>query len=98
MHLDVSSMVARGSYAVLLHDRAGWNTAGNLTGPKNVALIFPPSRSPELIQVEQIWRYLLSNLQRVPPNPPREMFGCISRRFRCRAGLVVTGRDGGHNP
>ena len=62
MHLDeISTMVARGSHAVLLLDRAGWHTTGNLAVPKNVTLIFLPSRSPELNPVEQIWQYLRSN-------------------------------------
>jgi len=46
---------------VLLLDRAGWHTTGMLTVPKNVTLIFLPSRSPELNPVEQIWQYLRSN-------------------------------------
>lgn len=62
MHLDeISAMVARGSHAVLLLDRAGWHTTGNLAVPKNVTLIFLASRSPELNPVEQIWQYLRSN-------------------------------------
>lgn len=62
MHLDeISTMVARGAHAVLLLDRAGWHTTGMLTVPKNVTLIFLPSRSPELNPVEQIWQYLRSN-------------------------------------
>lgn len=62
MHLDeISTTVARGSHAVLLLDRAGWHTTGNLIVPKNVTLIFLPSRSPELNPVEQIWQYLRSN-------------------------------------
>lgn len=62
MHLDeISTMVARGAHAVLLLDRAGWHTTGNLAVPKNVTLIFLPSRSPELNPVEQIWQYLRSN-------------------------------------
>lgn len=46
---------------MLLLDRAGWHTTGMLTVPKNVTLIFLPSRSPELNPVEQIWQYLRSN-------------------------------------
>lgn len=62
MHLDeISAMVAKGAHAVLLLDRAGWHTTGNLTIPKNVTLIFLPSKSPELNPVEQIWQYLRSN-------------------------------------
>ena len=62
MHLDeISTMVARGSHAVLLLDRAGWHTTGNLAVPKNVTLIFLPSRSPELNPVEQIWQYIRAN-------------------------------------
>jgi transposase len=62
LHLDeISRMVARGVNAVLLLDRAGWHTTGNLNVPKNITLIFLPSRSPELNPVEQIWQYIRAN-------------------------------------
>ena len=62
MHLgEISAMVARRSHAVLLLDRAGRHTTADLTVPKNVTLIFLPSRSPELNPAEQIWQYLRSN-------------------------------------
>ena len=43
---------------VHLLDRAGWHTTGHLMGPKNLTLIFLPSRAPELNPVENIWQYL----------------------------------------
>jgi len=59
LHLEeISRAVARGAHAVLLLDRAGWHTTGNLLVPKNVTLIFLPSRAPELNPVENIWQYL----------------------------------------
>lgn len=59
LHLDaISRKVARGAHAVLLLDRAGWHTTGNLIVPKNMTLIFLPSRAPELNPVENIWQYL----------------------------------------
>ena len=62
MHLDeVSRRVARGAHAVLLLDRAGWHTTDKLNIPKNMTLIFLPSRSPELNPVENIWQYLRAN-------------------------------------
>ncbi len=48
-HLDeISRRVARRSHAVPLFDGAGWHTTDKLNIPKNMTLIFPPSRSPEL--------------------------------------------------
>lgn len=38
-----------------------WHTTRMLCVPKNMTLIFLPSRSPELNPVEQIWQYLRSN-------------------------------------
>lgn len=62
LHLDeISCHVARGAHAVLLLDRAGWHTTEKLKVPKNLTLIFLPSRSPELNPVENIWQYLRSN-------------------------------------
>ena len=62
LHLEeISRTVARKSHAVLLLDRAGWHTTGNLSVPKNITLIFLPSRAPELNPVEQIWQYIRGN-------------------------------------
>ena len=62
LHLaEISVAVAKGAHAVLLLDRAGWHTTGNLTLPENITLIFLPSRSPELNPVENIWQFLRAN-------------------------------------
>ena len=61
-HLDeISRTVARGAHAVLLLDRAGWHTTEKLKCPRNLTLIFLPSRSPELNPVENIWQYMRGN-------------------------------------
>ena len=49
------------AHAVLLLDRAGWHTTGNLVWPRNITPILLPSRSPELNPVEQVWQYLRAN-------------------------------------
>ena len=62
LHLDeISRHVARGAHAVLLLDRAGWHTTEKLKLPKNLTLIFLPSRSPELNPVENIWQFMRAN-------------------------------------
>ena len=62
LHLDeIARTVAKGAHAVLLLDRAGWHTTGELAVPKNLTLIFLPSRAPELNPVENIWQYLRAN-------------------------------------
>ncbi|MCA3640941.1 MAG: IS630 family transposase, partial [Methylobacterium sp.] len=62
MHIDeIALHVARGAHAVLLLDRAGWHTTGNLRWPKNITPILLPSRSPELNPVEQVWQFLRAN-------------------------------------
>jgi hypothetical protein len=58
---EVSLVVAKGAHAVLLLDRAGWHTTRNLIIPKNITLVFLPSRAPELNPVENIWQYLRHN-------------------------------------
>jgi hypothetical protein len=61
LHLvEVSSRVRRGAHAVLLLDRAGWHTTGRLVVPKNITLVFLPSRAPELNPVENIWQTVCS--------------------------------------
>ena len=58
-HLEeISRAVAAGSHAVLLMDRAGWHTTGELKLPDNITLLFLPPRSPELNPAENIWQYL----------------------------------------
>jgi transposase len=62
LHLDeISRTVARQAHAVLLLDRAGWHTTGNLVVPKNMTLVFLPSRAPELNPVENVWQYIRAN-------------------------------------
>ena len=58
---EISRQVALGAHAVLLLDRAGWHTTGKLKIPKNLGLIFLPSRSPELNPVENIWQFMRDN-------------------------------------
>jgi transposase len=61
-HIDeISRRVTRGAHAVLLLDRAGWHTTEKLSIPKNMTMIFLPSRSPELNAVENVWQYLRAN-------------------------------------
>ena len=62
LHLnEISRTVAKGAHAVLLLDRAGWHTTGHLVVPKNLTLIFLPSRAPELNPVETVWLSLRQN-------------------------------------
>ena len=60
-HGGSARRVRRGAHAVLLLDRAGWHTTGRLVVPKNITLVFLPSRAPELNPVENIWQYLRQN-------------------------------------
>ena len=45
---------------MLLLDRAGWHTTARLVVPKNLTLIFLPSRAPELNPVENVWQTVCS--------------------------------------
>jgi transposase len=61
-HLDeIARTVAKGAHAVLLLDRAGWHTTARLAVPRNISLIFLPSRSLELNPVENVWQHLRAN-------------------------------------
>lgn len=62
LHLDeISRHVACTAHAVLLMDRAGWHTTGQLKVPENITIILLPPRSPELNPVENIWQYMRQN-------------------------------------
>ncbi len=58
-HLEeIGRTVAAGAHAVLLMDRAGWHTTGELKLPENITPLLLPPRSPELNPVENVWQYL----------------------------------------
>jgi DDE superfamily endonuclease len=62
LHLEeISRTVRPGAHAVLILDRAGWHTSARLAVPKNITLVFLPSRAPELNPVENVWQYLRQN-------------------------------------
>ncbi|MSP03778.1 MAG: hypothetical protein EXR05_00650 [Acetobacteraceae bacterium] len=42
-------------------DQAGWHKTSKLEMPSNIKPIFPPSRSPELNPVENIWQCMRPN-------------------------------------
>ena len=46
------------AHAVLLLDRAGSHTTGELNVPNNITLLFLPSCIPELKPVETLWQFL----------------------------------------
>ena len=75
---EVSHQVAPGAHAVRQLDRAGWHTTAELKIPKNITLLFLPSRAPELNPVENLWQFLrqtyLSN----------RVFGDLRGHPRCR--------------
>lgn len=58
---EIALNVAKGAHAVLLLDRAGWHTTGNLRWPKSITPILLPPCSPELNPVEQVWQFLRAN-------------------------------------
>jgi transposase len=58
---EIARCVASGAHAVLLLDRAGWQTTGELKVPDNISLLFLPSRAPELNPVENPWQTSFSN-------------------------------------
>ena len=58
---EISATVDPGAHAVLILDQAGWYTTTKLIVPKNIALLPPPPRSPELNPVENIWQYIRDN-------------------------------------
>ncbi len=55
---EIARAVAPGAHGVLLMDRAGWHTTGELKIPNTLSLLFLPSRAPELNPVENIWQFL----------------------------------------
>ena len=62
LHLnEISKQVDTKAHAVVLMDRAGWHSTGELKIPENLTIILLPPKSPELNPVENIWQYLRAN-------------------------------------
>src|SRR5271170_398267 len=58
---ELSQAVAPGAHGVVLMDKAGWHTAGDLVVPANLSLVFLPPYSPELNPIERLWLHLRDN-------------------------------------
>jgi transposase len=58
---ELSQGVAPGAHGVVLMDKAGWHTAGDLVVPENLSLVFLPPYSPELNPIERLWLHLRDN-------------------------------------
>jgi len=60
LHLaEISQVVAKGTHAILLLDRAGWHITDKLNVPDQITLLPLPPRSPELNSMEYVWPYLV---------------------------------------
>ena len=71
---------------MLLLDRAGWHTTGNLVWPRNITPILLPSRSPELNPVEQVWQYLRATISPISNRAFERYDGIIDAAYSDEAG------------
>jgi hypothetical protein len=51
---ELGQAVAPGALGIVLMDKAGWHTAGDLVVPENLSLVFLPPYSPELNPIERL--------------------------------------------
>ena len=58
---ELGQAVAPGAHGIVLMDKAGWHTSGDLVVPKNLSLVFLPPYSPELNPIERLWLHLRDN-------------------------------------
>ena len=58
---ELSQAVAPRAHGIVLMDKAGWHTAGELCVPENLSLMFLPPYSPELNPIERLWLHLRDN-------------------------------------
>lgn len=58
---QMSQELSEGVHAVLVWDRAGYHTSGELCIPSNISLLPLPPYSPELNPMENLWHYLRSH-------------------------------------
>jgi hypothetical protein len=59
--VELGQAVAPGAHGIVLMDKAGWHTSGDLVVPENLSLIFLPPYSPELNPIERLWLHLRGN-------------------------------------
>jgi transposase len=59
--IELSQAVAAGAHGIVLMDKAGWHTGGDLVVPENLSLVFLPPYSPELNPIERLWLHLRDN-------------------------------------
>jgi hypothetical protein len=50
---ELGQAVAPGAHGIVLMDKAGWHTSGDLVVPENLSLVFLPPYSPELNPIER---------------------------------------------
>lgn len=58
---ELGQAVAPGAHGIVLMDKAGWHTSGDLVVPQNLSLVFLPPYSPELNPIERLWLHLRDN-------------------------------------
>ena len=64
--IEISTMVAPDSHAILVCDGAGWHQPGErLCVPENLTLLRLPPYAPELNPMENVWAYSLRQCWRV---------------------------------
>jgi DDE superfamily endonuclease len=51
---ELGQAVAPGAHGIVLMDKAGWHTSGELVVPENLSLVFLPPYSPELNPIERL--------------------------------------------
>lgn len=58
---QISAATAKGRYAVVVMDGAGWHTDDIADDFENLAILKLPPYSPELNPIEQVWSWLRQN-------------------------------------
>ena len=77
---ELGQAVAPDAQGIVLMDKAGWHTAGDLVVPDNLSLVFLPPYSPELNPIERLWLHLRDN----------RLSHCFSRPLARSSTPVVT--------
>jgi hypothetical protein len=73
--------VAPGAHGIVLMDKAGWHTTGDLVVPENLSLVFLPPYSPELNPIKRLWLHLRDN----------RLSHCVFQTMRSSTPVVTLG-------
>jgi len=84
---ELGQAVAPDVHGIVLMDKAGWHTSGELVVPENLSLVFLPPYSPELNPIERLWLHLIITRRNRPPGSMPSRVARLVQGFSSRSPM-----------